>query len=54
MYTKHTHVHQTHQAPTVPHTLKQETGACSIDVWLLEPDSAMHTHCATLTLHTLV
>ena len=48
---------QPHQAPKVPHTLKQKKkGACSwsIDVWLLEPDSVMYTHCATLTLHTLV
>ena len=33
---------------------KTENGVCFLDVWLLEPVSAMHAHCATLTLHALV
>jgi len=57
------HVHQAHPyTPNAPGTegashpkTKIMIVACSIDVWrLLEPDCAMCTHCATLTLHTLV
>ena len=53
-----THLHHAHKyTNTAPlgaahHTTKM--GACSIDVWLSEPDCAMYTHCATLTLHALV
>ena len=36
------------------HPKTKKMGARSIDVWLSEPDFAMHIHCATLTLHTLV
>jgi len=43
---------QTYHAHTRTNTSQPNT--LITHVWLSEPDCAMYTHCATLTLHTLV